>query len=1062
MRQNRFIRNEGLASAALLILSLCIPTAGVSQQSNAVRVNGAVTDAEGNPVSGTTIAARNLATGRIQSARSNPRGDFEIRMLSPGAYSVRASRAGYAPQSRDALQMLAGQLLTLNFALQQEAGEDEQEDAQSEAAPTGRAEESSSRQETGRISESQLSGLPLNGRSYSQLATLQAGVSDSSASSASRGVGGGNLSVSGSRATSNHFLLDGTSIMNATNQVPRSAAGVQLGSDTVFQVQVFSAGYGAEYGRSSGGVLNSITRSGTSEFHGTLFEFFRNSKLDARNFFDRDSEPPPFKRNQFGFTLTGPLQKDRTFFLFSYEGLRDRLTETNISFFPDEEARSGFPDSSGVPTVPIAPSVKPYLELIPVPNDLRLGRGVGRNVAPQFLPTNENFLTFRVDHKISDKDSFFARYTFDDATGEESQGTHLFQTVQETRQQYLTVVGTHILNLQSLAAFRFGYTQAINESTTRSLNEVPSSLFFFPEAPRLGQILIPGLSDFGPSGTIPRADNLDSFQFGSQIIVQRGSHALKFGADVHRYRWDIFSDWQKGGQWTFNSLEGFLQAGPEGTGLAVTLPGSDNRRAFRQNLIAFHGQDEYRLNPRFQLTMGLRYEFTSKITDLLGKTVFLRDMVRSTEVEYGDFFEDNPSLLNFAPRLGLIWTPWEGRETVVRSGIGIYYDPVLGYVANSRRSSAPYYRMAVNPNLDTSAFFPNALEAPEVPFLVQVMDHQAMDSGMVFRYHLTLQQPLPGGWRMQASYVGSRGNNLLRRFEANQFPVPVVQDDGSQLFPKDAGPVNPAFGSITIINTDAQSFYNALQVSANKALGGGVSLQASYSFSKSVDDSSVGQQTNTGQYGLDRTLDRALSDFDIRHRLVFSYFYNSPFGSGQRWQNSGLLSTLFGDWRLGGIVNFRKGTPFSAESRARAEGFLFAANRPNLAAGASNNPVEGTSAGCGRVRAGQTLGTPEMYFDPCAFSAPPSGTLGTTGRNTLIAPSVFNMDISLQREFFLDSKRRLQFRADLFNLPNHSNFSSPSAVVFSGRSGGRTSTAGRISKTATTSRQIQFALRFSF
>ena len=431
-------------------------------------------------------------------------------------------------------------------------------------------------------------------------------------------------------------------------------------------------------------------------------------------------------------------------------------------------------------------------------------------------------------------------------------------------------------------------------------------------------------------------------------------------------------------------------------------------------------------------------------------------------MEYGDFFENNRSLLNFAPRLGLTWTPWEDRETVVRSGVGIYYDPVLGYVASSRRSSAPYYRMAVHPNLDTSAFFPNALEAPEVPFLVQVMDHQAMDSAMVFRYHLTLQQPLPGGWNLQASYVGSRGNNLLRRFEANQFPVPVVQSDGSQLFPKDAGPVNPTFGSITIINTDAQSFYNALQVSANKALGGGVSLQASYSFSKSVDDSSVGQQTNTGQYGLNRTLDRALSDFDIRHRLVFSYFYNSPFGSGQRWQNSGFLSTLFGGWRLGGIVNFRKGTPFSAESRARAEGYLFAANRPNLAAGASNNPVEGTSAGCGRVREGLKLGTPEMYFDPCAFSAPPSGTLGATGRNTLIAPSVFNMDISLQREFFLDSKRRLQFRADLFNLPNHSNFSSPSAVVFSGRSGGRTSTAGRISKTATTSRQIQFALRFSF
>lgn len=1086
MQDRRVIRIGWLVPAIVLMLAFFFPSAGVSQRARVAQpsrlttLNGTATGAKGEPLSGTTVVARNLATGQVLSTQSNTQGNFEIQLLSPGAYSVQASRAGFVPQARESLDLSAGQLLALLFALESEArqaAEQEQaEEEQKEAAPVSTAEESSSEASENTINESQLLGLPLNGRSYSQLATLQAGVSDSSSSSASRGVGGGSLSVSGSRATSNHFLLDGTSIMNARNQVPRSAAGVQLGSDTVFQVQVLSAGYGAEYGRSSGGVLNSITRSGTGEFHGTLFEFFRNSKLDARNFFDRDSEPPPFKRNQFGFTLTGPLQKDRAFFLFSYEGLRDRLTETNVSFFPDGEARSGFPDSSGTPTVPIAPSVQPYLELIPVPNDIGLGRGVGRNVAPQFLPVNENFFTFRVDQKISDKDSFFARYTFDDATGEESQGTHLFQTVKETRQQYLTVVGTHILNLQALAAFRFGYTRMIDSSATRSLIEIPPSLFFLPEAPRFGVIQMPGLSAFGPRSNIPRADNAKSLQFGGQLIVQRGPHALKFGVDVHRYRWDIFSDWQKGAVWSFNSLEGFLQAGPVGTGLAVALPGSDNQRDFRQTLVGLYAQDEYRLHPRLQVSMGLRYEMVTKISDRLNKTVFLRDVVRSTEVEYGDFFESNSSLLNFAPRLGLTWTPWEGRETVVRSGVGIYYDPVLGYVANSRRSSAPFYNIAVSPNLDTSAFFPNALEgAVDVPFLVQVMDHQAMNSGMVFRYHVTLQQQLPGGWRTQASYVGSRGNHLLRRFEANQYPVPVVQQDGALFFPDDcsspnpsdlcqpnAGPTNPNFGSITIINTDAQSFYNALQVSANKSLSSGLSLQASYSFSKSVDDSSVGQQSNTGQYPLMRTLDRGLSDFDIRHRLVFSYFYNSPFGSGQHWWNSGPLSKLLGGWRLGGIMNLRKGTPFSAESKARAEGYLFAASRPNLAGGASNNLVEGVSAGCGRISAGQTLGTPELYFDPCAFSAPPPGTLGNAGRNTLISPSVFNMDVSLRREFLLDSKRRLQFRADLFNLPNHPNLTSPSAVVFSGRSGNRTSTAGRISRTATTSRQIQFALRFSF
>ena len=247
---------------------------------------------------------------------------------------------------------------------------------------------------TSLIDESQLAGLPLNGRSYSQLATLQAGVSDPSGGSASRGGGSGSLTVAGGRSTSNVFLLDGTNIMNLDNQVPRSAAGVQLGSDAVLQVRVFSAHYGAQYGRGSGGILNSITQSGTPEFHGTFFEFFRNSKLDARNFFDPGPEPTPFKRNQFGFTVTGPIVKDKTFLMGSFEGLRDRLTETNIDFFPDALARQGIITNAAgevIQTVEVHPEVRPYLELYPLPNAGSLGRGIGENAAPQFLPTNEFF-----------------------------------------------------------------------------------------------------------------------------------------------------------------------------------------------------------------------------------------------------------------------------------------------------------------------------------------------------------------------------------------------------------------------------------------------------------------------------------------------------------------------------------------------------------------------------------------------------------------------------------------------------------------------------------------------
>ncbi|MCH7567304.1 MAG: carboxypeptidase regulatory-like domain-containing protein, partial [Nitrospirae bacterium] len=447
-----------------------------------------------------------------QSDQSNAQGGFEIRLLSPGAYSVQASRAGFVTQARESLDLSAGQLLTLLFALEPEAPEtaeqEQAEEEQNEAAPASTAEASSSEEPANIINEDQLLGLPLNGRSYSQLATLQAGVSDSASSSASRGVGGGSLSVSGSRATSNHFLLDGTSIMNAGNQVPRSAAGVQLGSDTVFQVQVLSVGYGPEYGRSSGGVLNSITRSGTSEFHGTLFEFFRNSKLDARNFFDQGPEPPPFKRNQFGAMVSGPIRKDKTFFLFSFEAMRDRLTETQISRYPDEKARQGLlPDPNNLDAncflplsdrpddcftdVGLHPEVKPYLEfLYPAPNSVQLRAGIREHATEVYQPTDDTFATLRVDHSISERDGVFIRYSFDDATSFSPQSSSVFRQHATSRQQYLTLAESHIFSLNTVNSFRFGYTRPRESLESLSSIEIPRSLYFYPEAPKLGVLSV--------------------------------------------------------------------------------------------------------------------------------------------------------------------------------------------------------------------------------------------------------------------------------------------------------------------------------------------------------------------------------------------------------------------------------------------------------------------------------------------------------------------------------------------------------------------------------------------
>ena len=1071
--------NWDALAIGLLLIALLGATLEAAGPNDAL-MRGTVQDLSGRPVAGVQVTARNLSSdsagdspgGLTRSARSSADGRFEMAPLPPGAYRVEIAADGAGVSEPQRIELTSGETRTLTFVLA--PGLDPLEAAPPEEEARERVaeeEEASPASAAGGnlIRESQLVGLPLNGRSYSQLATLQSDVNDTATGSASRGTGGGSLTMAGGRSISNNFFLDGTGVMNAENEVPRSAAGVQLGSDAVLQVQVFSSYYGAEYGRSSGGVLNSITRSGTPQFHGTFFEYFRNSKLDARNFFDKAADPPPFKRNQFGFTLTGPVVKDKTFFMASFEAMRDRLNQTAVNYFPDELARQGL----GIVATPldVNPSVRPYLDLYPIPNDSRLGGGIGRHVAAQFLPTDENFLTFRVDQKISDRDSFFARYTFDDASSRVAEDTYLFQSLNKSRQQYLTLVGIHTFSARTLTSVRLGYTRPAKTTEDISSFEIPQELFFLPTASRFGKIRVPGLSDFGPNWGPPEASLLNSFQFSDDVILQRGPHGIKLGFEVQRFRSNVFNSGGLTGEWSFNSLESFLRAGPEGTegtSLWVALPGSDNHHGFRQTLVGSYLQDEVRMRRNLQLTLGLRYEFVTQIRDTENRIAVLKDPVRDTAVGVGQYSEHNPSLRNFAPRLSVSWSPGAGGNTNVSAGFGLYYDQVLAYTGVHRKNSEPFYHLVNNPNVNHSAFFPRILEGVAgFPGQVQATDYYNLRTPMVLRYNFSLRRQLPGNWQVQAAYGGSRGNGLFRRYEINQFPVPVTEPDGSLYFPPSRvpNPVNPAFGSINYLSTDAQSFYNSLQFSAGRNVGRGLSLQAGYTFSKSVDDTSSGLQWGNLQYGLDRTLERGLSDVDVRHRLVFNYFYTLPFGGAQGGGAAGILAKAFGGWRLGGIASVRSGTPFSPTVNLRTKDYLFSPERPDLLPGRSNNPVEGVTDGCGPVRGGRRLGDPNLYFDPCSFAPPAPGRLGNAGRNTIIAPSVFTMDFSLQRDFFLDSTRRLQFRAELFNLPNHTNFgpvSGSGLTVFSGESGSRTSTAGRISRTATTSRQIQFALRFSF
>jgi hypothetical protein len=403
------------------------------------------------------------------------------------------------------------------------------------------------------------------------------------------------------------------------------------------------------------------------------------------------------------------------------------------------------------------------------------------------------------------------------------------------------------------------------------------------------------------------------------------------------------------------------------------------------------------------------------------------------------------------------------------------------------KNTTPFYKVAVLTNLRVQGLFPDALAAAQqgtFRLSTKTLDYNHIKLPSVLRYNLTVQQPL-GDWSLRVGYVGTRGNHLMRGYEANLFPPPVKLPDGSLCFPPDAsavrpqdinpacppvsgaaaGPVNQNFNSVEQYSTDAQSFYNSLQVLMNKTPRRGMSVQFSYTWSKSVDDASNLTPTDL-QYGFDRLLDRGLSSGDQRHKIAVNYFLTSP----NKISSSNALNMIARRWRLGGIVGWRTGSPFTAKLSVRRPGYLFSASRANLNPGFSNNPTSGSSAGCTDTNGRRSLparevGDPRYFFDPCAFSLPAPGTIGNAGRNTMTTADVFSADASLQREFVLSGEKRLQFRMEMFNIFNHPAFSGPpngSQFIFTGSNGNSNSRIGQITRTVTTSRQLQFALRLSF
>ena len=1040
-----------LAFACLALLS----GGAMRAQTTTGTISGVVKDQTGAILPGVTVMIINKETGGRRTVITDDAGHFQAPELTVGRYDVQAELGGFNTAVLTGINLQIGQEAVINPVLK--VGE-----LSEKVTVTGEAAlvETTSATVAAVVDEKKIRDLPLNGRSFTQLALLQeAVITPVNAARGQIGNEGQKISINGTRITQTSFLLDGTEIRNQLNTTPGSVAGVMLGVDTVREFNVVTSVASAEFGRFTGGVVNAVTRSGTNELRGSVFEFHRNSALDARNFFD-GNQKPNFIRNQFGFTLGGPIRKDKAFFFGSYEGLRDRLSETNINNVPNVDARRGILPPAQGGNVGVSPQVKPYLDTYPLPNGRDNGDGSGEYVFTNIRPTNEHYFLVKVDHQLGASDSFFGRYTFDQGNKSRFEDMALWGLFGRNRSQFLTLEEKKIINhnLLNTARFSFNRSQNVDGYFSNNIGNIPESLKFVPLPERnFGNMSVSGIATWGPSCCNGKSNVLNKFEYADTLVWTRGRHSLRFGANILRLQFNFSQTARSRGVYQFSNLRDFLQARARSFD---TVFGAYIFQGFRENILGFFVQDDYRMRSNLTWNLGLRYEFITNPVEVKGR---FGNLYRPTDTQIrvgNPMLPHNPSLKAFAPRIGFAWSPFGNNKTSVRGGFGIFYDliqPVNYY--SWPQFNAPFFPRltlatpsfpdAFTSITDTSRIIPGAwvMLEPKQSYVTQ--------------YNLTLQRQILRQTVVTVGYQGSHGTHHSNFVDANTAIPQTV--NGRLFFPPDSRRRNPNFGQMQAYFWDANSFYNAFKVGLQRRFSDGLQLQSAYTFGRSVDDASaqnpfdgnVISPNGVSNAPDDHKFNRGLSSFHVKHVWSFNGTYELPFGSGKALGATltGLTGKLVGGWQLSGIVSLASGFPVNlllSFENSRSQAGVDLAERPDLKSGASNNPV---------LSGGRD---PNRYYDPNAFAVPPAGFFGNLGRATVIAPGVATVDFSLAKNTSVNERTTIQFRAEAFNAFNRANFGAPDTVVFRSSTGGASATAGRIRATTTTSRQIQFALKVLF
>ena len=993
----KFRPSSGLLAICVFVFARC-----VLAQTGSASISGAVSDSSGAKIPNALVNAQSLQTNAIRSGTASSAGVYSLTALGVGHYRITIKAPGFQEFLVRDLELQVEQNLTLDATLVPAAAA-----TTVDVSDTMTPLDETSATVGGVVSGEQVSELPINGRSWASLETQTPGAIDTGSDNQR------SIRFAGHGLDDNNYRFDGIDATGIQNQAQKGNFRLQFSTEAIAEFRADAGVYTAEYGGTQGGQIDVVSRTGSNDLHGSLFEYFRNSYLDARGPFDVTL--PPFRLNQFGGSFGGPIRKNKDFFFATYEGLRQRVGQTLIGFVPSASFRAA--------TIKTSPALTDIINAYPISSTPTSDANVMRYIGTGRQITDENSGLFRYDHRFSDTNTLSVRYNIDNGLSDVPNGVLRDRTATTLITQNAAITLNTVLSPRTVNEFKTGFNRADFQTHNESVLNV--------------QVSTPQFSTlYNGTGKIQVGN---SFDYLDTLTTVHGKHTIKAGVEARRVQLNATATAGNDYEFTYSTTSSFLLNQLSQASLVNTLPTTGLRRTELYGFV----QDELRVTPTLTVNLGLRYEWYGVPYEVAGRGIVFDPLSCPGGYcpPHSSFYKQRWT--NFAPRVAFAWSPAALRNrTVFRTGYGIFYgegqlgdltaplDNLAGRALLTARST-PGLAYPVDPALATSAFAfgnPRSLDRNKVtPYTEE--------------WTFSVQQALTSKTVLTVGYLGESGAHQFTRTYLNT----ISPYTGLRPYPQ--------FSLIDYKSTWSNNNFNALQIQLQRNLSGALQAGVNYMWSHAINDGSTGGgETDYPQNVLCRACERGSSDLDIRHTFSSNLIYQLPFGPGRRYVNGrGVLSAIFGGWQWANILTARTGLPANvtlAAGYTAPDGNNSSPERPNLVPGVNVVPAH------------QSIFN---WINPAAFALPAPGAFGDAGRNLVRGPGQWQLDTALIRNIAVTERMRLLLRGEAFNVFNHPHYGQPASNFQSPTSFGQITSEFNATGIGTgTPRVMEFALRLEF